>query len=276
MRVETFHDPAAFLAVAEPWLREQPTENSLLWGIAATAAALPGAYGDTARFALVCHDGGPVLAALRTRPRAVVLSAGDPAAVPTLAESLRHLEPDSPGVTGPRALAEAFARAWAGAAWREQMAMRAYELREVSPDPRRPDGVLRPVSPEETGLLVRFVAGFDRDAHLGGKEPPERIAERMLRGGRAWLFEVDGDVVAATAGGVDIPAMGRIGMVYTPAELRGRGYGSAATAALSAKLLAEGAGRCVLFTDLANPTSNSIYQRIGYRPVCDYADLLFS
>jgi predicted GNAT family acetyltransferase len=61
----------------------------------------------------------------------------------------------------------------------------------------------------------------------------------------------------------------RIGPVYTPPELRGRGYASALVAELTRRLIAGGRQFCFLFTDLANPTSNSIYQRVGYRPVTD-------
>jgi len=57
--------------------------------------------------------------------------------------------------------------------------------------------------------------------------------------------------------------------VYTPPEFRGRGYASALVAALSQAMLDAGYHFCTLFTDLANPTSNHIYQAIGYQPVCD-------
>jgi predicted GNAT family acetyltransferase len=40
-------------------------------------------------------------------------------------------------------------------------------------------------------------------------------------------------------------------------------------AELTRRLIAGGRQFCFLFTDLANPTSNSIYQRVGYRPVTD-------
>ena len=60
--------------------------------------------------------------------------------------------------------------------------------------------------------------------------------------------------------------------VYTPPALRRRGFASALVAAVSAVGLASGKEVCVLYTDLANPTSNSIYQKIGYRPVCDWVD----
>ena len=70
--------------------------------------------------------------------------------------------------------------------------------------------------------------------------------------------------------------MSRVGPVYTPPALRGRGYGSAVTAAVSAWARDAGADHVLLFTDLANPTSNSIYQKIGYRPVHDTCELEFT
>ena len=82
---------------------------------------------------------------------------------------------------------------------------------------------------------------------------------------------VDGAVSLAGFGG-RTPNGIRVGPVYTPPDLRGRGYASALTADLTRRLLAGGRRFCFLYTDLANPTSNSIYQRIGYRPVSD-ADL---
>jgi uncharacterized protein len=66
----------------------------------------------------------------------------------------------------------------------------------------------------------------------------------------------------------------RVGYVYTPPALRGRGYASACTAALTQRLIEEGR-TCFLFTDLANPTSNKIYQAIGYHPVCDFEEWRF-
>jgi predicted GNAT family acetyltransferase len=69
--------------------------------------------------------------------------------------------------------------------------------------------------------------------------------------------------------------MSRIGPVWTPPEHRGHGYGSAATAAASRWALDADAAHVVLFTDLANPISNSIYPKIGYQPVHDVVDLAF-
>jgi predicted GNAT family acetyltransferase len=68
----------------------------------------------------------------------------------------------------------------------------------------------------------------------------------------------------------------RVGPVYTPPELRGRGFGGAATIAVTRAALDDGADGVVLFTDLANPTSNTLYQRLGYRRISDWAVLRFT
>ena len=79
----------------------------------------------------------------------------------------------------------------------------------------------------------------------------------------------DGEPVAMAGTSGQTPNGARVGPVYTPPALRGRGYASACTAALSQLLLDEGRRFCFLYTDLSNPTSNKIYQAIGYRPVCN-------
>jgi predicted GNAT family acetyltransferase len=67
----------------------------------------------------------------------------------------------------------------------------------------------------------------------------------------------------------------RINFVYTPPAHRGRGYATSCVAALTRHLLDPGKEFCFLFTDLANPTSNKIYRRLGYRHVCDFRDVRF-
>ena len=88
--------------------------------------------------------------------------------------------------------------------------------------------------------------------------------------GRIWLWEAQ-DATPVSLAGRTATAIGvaRVAPVYTPPEARRRGYGAAITAACTADALQRDAEHVVLFTDLANPTSNSIYQRIGFRPVAD-------
>ena len=69
--------------------------------------------------------------------------------------------------------------------------------------------------------------------------------------------------------------MVRIRQVYTPLEERGRGYASAAVARGYHRVLAAGASRCMLFTDVTNPTSNKIYAALGFRRFADWIELDF-
>ena len=98
---------------------------------------------------------------------------------------------------------------------------------------------------------------------------------RLAGGDAGFLLWEDGEPVSVAGYGGPTPNGIRIAPVYTPPPLRGRGYGSAVTAALSSRLLASGRRFCFLYTDLANPTSNKIYVAIGYRRVCDSVEYAF-
>ena len=274
MPARTFESSADFLDAAGPWLGRRMAENNLLLGVATRDRVEPGYYCDDPWFVLVEQADRPVLAALRTPPRPMLIGRGDLAAVPALVEAARRDQPDNPGVIGPVEEAEAFAAAWGATDLRVDTNMRAYELTAVEPDPRRPAGRLRPVTEAERPLLADWITGFRRDAHLTDTTPAEETARRMVARERVHFYEVDGAPVTSVAGSPDLPGAARIGMVFTPPSLRGNGFASAATAALSALLLAD-VQRLFPFTDLANTTSNSIYQRVGYRPVCDYVELAF-
>lgn len=148
--------------------------------------------------------------------------------------------------------------------------------------PRPVPGRLRPAEVRDLPVVRRWFAAFMRDAdEQAGREPgvsphPEVADDDLLRrldGRRIWLWEVDGRPVHLT--GTNPPSFGaaRIGPVYTPPEQRGHGYASAAVAAVSQGIRADGARAC-LFTDQANPVSNRIYEALGYRPVVDMANLL--
>ena len=111
---------------------------------------------------------------------------------------------------------------------------------------------------------------------MGKREDQAAVAREKISHGGVTVWEADGRPVSIACNTRPVTGMVRIGPVYTPPEARGHGYGSAATAAASRRLLEAGAEEVVLFTDLANPVSNSIYQRIGYRPVEDRVVLAFS
>jgi GNAT superfamily N-acetyltransferase len=158
---------------------------------------------------------------------------------------------------------------------------RLFELGDlVEPEPV--EGRLWPATLDELDLVVTWFAAFMADAdEQAGREPgvsphetptPESLARR-IEGGRVFVWEdLSGEPVHLTAASQPAYGVSRIGPVYTPREHRGRGIASTAVAQVS-KLLRDSGEQACLFTDQANPTSNKIYEAIGYRRVVDMANL---
>ena len=151
---------------------------------------------------------------------------------------------------------------------------RVYELREVmSPGPKR--GRLRLATEADVELVARWWYGFHLDifGQVDQAEAKQRVRFHITEG-NIYLWEDEQPVSVAmktrpTRKGISVS------LVYTPPELRRQGYATACTGELSRLLLEAGWEFCALFADLSNATSNSIYQRIGYRPVCDYDEYVF-
>jgi predicted GNAT family acetyltransferase len=153
-----------------------------------------------------------------------------------------------------------------------------YELEDlVTPDA---EGSGRPARSDEVEQLARMMSEFMREVELTPITDAEArdAAARQIQRLSLFCWEVDGAIVAiaghapvVTTGSIVI---GRIGPVYTPARHRRRGFGSAVTAHVTRHLIESGA-RVMLFTDAANPTSNSIYQAIGYRLVDELVEMRF-
>jgi len=195
--------------------------------------------------------------------------------VPELATRLIETERAISGVSGPLPLAETFAASW----WRPEERRRAERLYRldalVSPEPPAA-GASRVAVAADLGLLVRWSEEFQAEAEgVGHVDLTALVASRIARR-ELVVWETDGRPVAFAGASVPVGGMSRVGPVYTPPELRGKGYGTAISHAASAKVRAEGATEVLLFTDLSNLTSNSIYRAIGYRPVSDYVSIVFA
>ena len=154
---------------------------------------------------------------------------------------------------------------------------RLYRLAELAwPDPA-PAGTARMAGDGDAKLTADWFAAFaDEVDDMGRGEDHSAAARAKISQAGVLVWEADGQPASIACNTLPVTGMVRIGPVYTPPSARGHGYASAATAALSHRLLEAGAEEVVLFTDLANPVSNSIYQRIGYRPVEDRVVLAFS
>ena len=147
---------------------------------------------------------------------------------------------------------------------------RAWVLEKVRPIASAA-GRLRPAMPEENDLVQAWARAFHAEA-VPHSPVPTRPVE--LTGFHFW--EVDGVPVTSVCALPSTPRGAVINAVYTPPALRRRGYATAAVAASSSLMLGQGRQYCFLFTDLANPTSNSIYQHIGYRFVGEFRQIGFT
>jgi predicted GNAT family acetyltransferase len=181
-----------------------------------------------------------------------------------LAEVLRERVP---GLSGPADAMQALAQAWRAVGGQAAVVSRRKLFRLAELRPPQPPAAGRPrmAGPADRALLAEWLATFA--VEVGDVMPdPARVVDRRLENGGLLLWEVDG--VPVSLAGITRPVAGvaRVAPVYTPAALRGRGYAAAVTAEISRRALEEGLA-VVLFTDVANPTSNALYQRLGYRPV---------
>ncbi len=276
VRVERLPDARAFLDTAGPFLERREAEHNLLFGIAANLIADPERPMTAPPFfAAVRRNGDVVAAALMTPPFNVVLSwTGDPKAVQALAADLGQGRVHVPGVTAPVEMARAFAAAWAeprGQLAERTMAERIYRLERVTP-PVGVSGGTRVATPADRDLLIAWSDAFLREA-LDRDDPwePAEIVDGALRSGTRlfYLWEHDGRPVSMAGVTGPTPHGIRVGPVYTPPADRGHGFGSAVTAAASQAQLDAGRRFVFLFTDITNPTSNKIYQAIGFEPVID-------
>ncbi len=272
MELRRYAGVDGFLAAAGDYLAAREAEHNLIFGICSNLRATPGMFGGPPYLAVVTDRGRVVAAALRTPPHRMILSEiDDAAAIELLVEDTRHGELS--GILGPKEHARAFVEAWTAAGGppaRLTISERIYRLtrvRQPSPVP----GEVRVATREDRDLVLAWTEGFMRDA-LGGADPAEVVstADRWLDGRERTLFLwVDGEPTSLAGVGGATPNGIRIGPVYTPPAARRRGYASALVAAASQAELDAGRRFCFLFTDLANPTSNHVYQAIGYEPVRD-------
>ena len=273
MELRSHPDVNAFLDVVGDFLLRDEARHNLMFGICTTLRTSPDAYPEALLWS-VDEDGDVLAAAMMTPPfNLVVAQPRDDDALRFLAASL---DVRLPGVTGALPEAETFAQTW-GASHRLRMAQGVYAVRHVTP--WQASGAMRRADRADRELLIAWIRAFEAESipddapHHDIGPLVDRILDRRHAGYALW--EDGGRVTSLSGYGGRTPHGTRIGPVYTPPPLRGRGYASALVAQLSAELIAGGLDYCFLYTDLANPTSNKIYMNVGYELVCESADYAF-
>ncbi|MCP4304155.1 MAG: GNAT family N-acetyltransferase [bacterium] len=282
MEYRTIADPAEFKRRTRSLLADEARHN-LIRGILWTLLDDRDVDEDYSLF-VVDEDGESVAAALMTDPYSLILA--DAAAEAALTELVAGLISDSvpvPGAIGNRPTVDVFVEAWhkaAGETVTLGMEQGIFSLERLVPA-RRVAGAAHPAGPADAELVFQWMNEFIDEALPD--EPRDdaslrRSIDRRLAGdgpGGVWVWDVEGRVTAMTSHGSPTGSGIRIGGVYTPPAERGNGFASALVAAQSGWLLNLGYDFCFLFTDLANPTSNAIYERIGYRQVAEGASYTF-
>jgi predicted GNAT family acetyltransferase len=283
MHLQTYSTADEFLSVARPALDADEAANNLMYGLALHLQRFPERILTPPYFGVVIEGDGLQAAALMTPPHGLIVLATDPIwadkAFDLVARNLRQDGWTLPGVLGPNQAALAFASAWralTGERYELRVHERVYELRRVLPPPQ-PPGRMRLASADDLELATAWMYQFHREATTGDTSTLDELRERArfkIQDQDFYLWD-DGGMVALAGRTRPTPHGCCVGPVYTPLEFRRKGYATALTAALSQRLLDEGFAFTALFTDLANPVSNSIYQKIGYRPVCDLDEYIF-
>jgi predicted GNAT family acetyltransferase len=231
---------------------------------------------ERATFAYALDPHGAITAAALRMPPWPLVATGfeQPDLARSLAERWLAEDPGVDGVTAQpttaRAVSEAIA-SLAGGSARLRLSEAMHVLDEVAALPHGADGCFRAARQSDRSLLVEWERAFARETGFGDDEVAERTVDRRLAHDRQFVWDHRGPVSTAGVNAV-VAGTARVGPVYTPAEHRRHGYATSLVAALSDHALASGAARCMLFTDLANPTSNKIYALIGYRRCGEWED----
>lgn len=276
----SFTDAATFASLVGPVVEQYPAFASVLASNLDQSLHLPD--GRTHWF-LVRDGERPIAAAMHTPPFPLFVTPFPDAALgpalTALAEAVERACPQVPGVSGPVAVVEQFAAVWCartGASSRVEESERVYEIGAPPPVPSVP-GAARPVTEADLGPAVDWIREFNQEAlPAAAAADPEWIVRRRLARGTLLLWQVDGTPVSMAGVSRPIAGVSRVGAVYTPKPQRRRGFGAAVTVAATRAGFAGGAGRVILYADLANLTSNHVYQQIGYRPVGDGTVVAFT
>lgn len=271
MDVTFTEDPALVLNRAGQFLASQPVLNNSILTIlyARVVTPAPGRY-------WIATDGDKTVGVVIQSPLyfPAHLTPMEPHVIAAFVDSMAGAGVSPSTVRGNAATAAAFAGQWTERCklpGRPFYASRLYELVELMPAPNT-SGKLRQAGLDDRNLMVRWAIEFSAEigAETGQSELKSDTESRIdtaLSARALWIWD-DDEIVSMAVSQRPVEGVVRVSNVYTPASKRRRGYAEACVHALSKHLLRLGY-RCILNTELSNPTSNSIYHRIGYRAVAE-------
>lgn len=274
-----YTSPAKYLEHAGPMLYQDEATNNLIIGLCEGFLKTPPRTPPV--MIRVQENGKTVASAFQTPPMNLIVTYASQEAIEKMADYLWEIRASFPGVVGPANESEAFAKIWSkfiGKPLKLGMNQRIYRLDQVVL-PHNVSGHMRVAEESELPLVTDWLIKFAQEClpspERDDVERFKRLAVASIQNQRAHLWIDQGKPVSMamcnrpTQNGITING------VYTPHNLRKKGYASGVVAHLSQKMLNSGKKFCVLYTDLSNPTSNKIYQNVGYKEVSDSKHFLF-
>jgi hypothetical protein len=266
LKVKFSEDPTFVLSRAGVFLSSQPVQHNLVLSIlnARVAQGDPGRYWMAIQWedtVGVVVQSPLIFPATMTPMEAPVATA--------MADAIAQSGVVLPGINGEAATSAIFAGQWcerSKSAATPFQGNRLYELLEIGEVPAI-EGKLRQAGPEQRSLMILWTRAFQNEIGESAHDT-ELHVDRGLASGQMWLWDLSGEIVSMAISREPLHGVVRLSGVYTPPGKRKHGYAGACVHALS-KQLSYAGYRCILYTDLGNPTSNSIYRRIGYRAVAE-------
>lgn len=266
LKVLFSEDPAFVLSRAGVFLSSRPVLHNLVLSILHARVA----HGDPGRYWMAIQADnavGVVVQSPLTFP--ATLTPMEPPLATAMADAIAEAGVGLPGINGEAATVATFAGQWSERSKSTATPFqgnRLYELLELGEAPGI-KGRLRQAGSKERSLMILWTRAFQHEIGESADGTELRV-DRGLAAGQLWLWDVSGEAVSMAVSRESVQGVVRLSGVYTPAEKRRHGYAAACVHALS-KQLGDAGYRCILYTDLGNPTSNSIYRRIGYRAVAE-------
>ena len=274
MRVFRLTSADEFLRQSEPLRARDPFRTNLMGSVATSVATGNSTYLEYFWWVVEDESGEVIGMAMRTAPHGLVLSPMAAEAAAAIAREVSVYDDNLPDVAGPTSVVAAFVDEYkrtnsVGSHRQSQLEGKQllYALRDLVTLPV--SGTMVQADLEDFHFLLNWYEEFGRDALLHMPNPAGSVQSALGRNSlRFWVVDGQRVSMAGYAPLVETPSgtVGRIGPVYTPAEQRRKGYAGALTAALSRELL-DLEAKVMLYTDAANPTSNGVYQRIGFERI---------
>jgi GNAT superfamily N-acetyltransferase len=270
-RVEVGFDPEDLVRVAGVWLVSHAVDANVIGSALAGTLAQPPAERPDVLWLLVIDDEDDKVGgvAMYRQGYEVFLPELPPGAAEEVAGELVRRGVRVPGSSGDEAASRAFALEWhrlTGEPWSQGMASRLYVLDALQPPTGIP-GALRTAGEADVELCSAWAEAFLNESGATGLPGGQRqVVSSRIAAGELSLWDVAGERVSMAGASPVVGGVVRVNLVYTPPDLRGHGFGAAVSAGVTSRALENGADTCMLYADVANPTSNALYRRIGYRP----------